>query len=65
MPALFAWGEMEESKAGPCHPFHRVPEPSVVPGADHVGVLERPDLMLPVLKALLAEVSVVPPTTPA
>jgi pimeloyl-ACP methyl ester carboxylesterase len=63
VPALFAWGEMEiEGWTLPSLP------PSarlvVVPGADHVGVLERPDLMLPALKALLAEVSVVLPTTP-
>lgn len=59
MPALFAWGELEiEGWTVPSLP------PSsrlvIVPGADHVGALERSDLMLPALVSLLARTSVRP-----
>jgi len=53
MPSLFAWGEREiegwDVPALP--PGARL---VIVPGADHPGVLERRDVMLPELRALLA-----------
>ena len=53
MPSLFAWGEREiegwDVPALP--PGARL---VIVPGADHPGVLERRDVMLPELRVLLA-----------
>jgi pimeloyl-ACP methyl ester carboxylesterase len=53
MPALFAWGELEiEGEVLPdLPPGARL---VVVPGADHVGVLQRPDVILPELRTLSA-----------
>jgi pimeloyl-ACP methyl ester carboxylesterase len=52
MPLLFAWGEKEiEGWDVPVlPPGARL---VIVPGADHAGVLERRDVMLPELRALL------------
>jgi len=55
MPSLFTWGEREiEGWATP--PLPPGARLLVVPGADHVGTLERPDLVLPELRSLLAQV---------
>jgi pimeloyl-ACP methyl ester carboxylesterase len=53
MPLLFAWGEPEiEGWDVPVlPPGARL---VIVPDADHAGVLERRDVMLPELRAMLA-----------
>jgi pimeloyl-ACP methyl ester carboxylesterase len=53
MPALFAWGELEiqDQVLPDLPPGARL---VVVRRADHVGVLERPDVILPELRMLLA-----------
>jgi pimeloyl-ACP methyl ester carboxylesterase len=52
-PSLFAWGEREvEGWDLPVLPSGA--RLVIVPGADHPGVLERRDVMLPELRALLA-----------
>ena len=52
-PLLFAWGEREiEGWDVPVLP--PVARLVIVPGADHPGVLERRDVMLPEVRALLA-----------
>jgi pimeloyl-ACP methyl ester carboxylesterase len=63
MPSLFAWGEVEiQDEVLPTLPLGaRV---VVVPGADHVGVMERPDVILPALRALLASAAAIPPAAP-
>jgi len=57
MPSLFAWGEVEieGETLPPLPPGARL---VVVPGADHVGVMESPDVILPELRALLASAAI-------
>jgi pimeloyl-ACP methyl ester carboxylesterase len=53
MPTTFVWGELEiEGEVLPDLPAGA--RLVLVPGADHVGVLQRPDVILPALRLLLA-----------
>jgi pimeloyl-ACP methyl ester carboxylesterase len=63
MPSFFAWGELEiQNETLPLLP--RGARLVVVPGADHVGVMERPDVILPELRTFLASAAAIPRSMP-
>jgi pimeloyl-ACP methyl ester carboxylesterase len=62
-PSLFAWGE-QEVREGDEAILPVGARFLVVPGADHVGTLERSDLLIPEIRSLLAGIRSEPIATP-
>jgi pimeloyl-ACP methyl ester carboxylesterase len=64
VPTLFVWGE-QEVREGDQSLLPAQARFVVVPGADHVGAVQRSDLLLPEIRSLLAQVRSAPLTAPA